>query len=445
MGKFKIALVSLGCDKNRIDSELMLYKLHEEAELVKDPKEAEVIIVNTCGFIETAKEESINTILQMASYKKTHNCKVLVVTGCLTQRYKEDLKELIPEMDIMLGVNDYDKLLKSIKKFLQSGEKSFYYKYSDEKINEGNRILTTPTYTAYVRIAEGCNNFCTYCAIPRIRGKYRSRKKENILKEVESLVKQGVKEIILIAQDTTMYGIDIYGKKVLHELLRDISKVEGLKWIRILYCYPEEITNELIEEIKNNDKVCKYLDLPIQQISNSVLKRMGRKTTKGTIVNIINKLREKIEGITLRTSLIVGFPGETEEEFNELKDFVSDIKLDKLGVFKYSKEEGTPAAIMDNQIDEEVKEKREEEIMMLQQNISKEINKEKIDRIYEVIVENIKEDMYSGRNYEMSPEIDGEIYFEKNENVKIGDIIKVRVTHSLEYDLIGVVYNEFSK
>ncbi|EJE7235840.1 30S ribosomal protein S12 methylthiotransferase RimO [Clostridium sporogenes] len=445
MEKIKVALVSLGCDKNRIDSELMLYKLNEEAELVKDPKEAQVIIVNTCGFIETAKEESINTILQMASYKKTHNCKVLVVTGCLTQRYKGELKELIPEMDIMLGVNDYDKLLESIKVFLKSGEKSFYYKYSDIKINEGNRILTTPTYTAYVRIAEGCNNFCTYCAIPRIRGKYRSREKENILKEVESLAKQGVKEIILIAQDTTMYGIDIYGKKVLHELLRDISKVEGVKWIRLLYCYPEEITKELIEEIKNNDKVCKYLDLPIQQISNSVLKRMGRKTTKETIINIIKKLRKEIEGITLRTSLIVGFPGETEEEFSELKEFVSDIKLDKLGVFKYSKEEGTSAARMEDQIEEEVKEKREEEIMILQQKISKDINKEKIGKIYEVIVEGTKENMYSGRNYEMSPEIDGEIYFEKDENVKIGDIIKVKVTHSLEYDLIGVVYNELSK
>ncbi len=358
MEKIKVALVSLGCDKNRIDSELMLYKLNEEAELVKDPKEAQVIIVNTCGFIETAKEESINTILQMASYKKTHNCKVLVVTGCLTQRYKGELKELIPEMDIMLGVNDYDKLLESIKIFLKSGEKSFYYKYSDIKINEGNRILTTPTYTAYVRIAEGCNNFCTYCAIPRIRGKYRSRSKENILKEVENLARQGVKEIILIAQDTTMYGIDIYDKKVLHELLRDISKVEGVKWIRLLYCYPEEITKELIEEIKNNDKVCKYLDLPIQQISNSVLKRMGRKTTKETIIDIIKKLRKEIKGITLRTSLIVGFPGETEEEFNELKEFVSDIKLDKLGVFKYSKEEGTPAALMDDQIDEKVKRKK---------------------------------------------------------------------------------------
>ncbi len=348
-------------------------------------------------------------------------------------------------MDIMLGVNDYDKLLESIKVFLKSGEKSFYYKYSDIKINEGNRILTTPTYTAYVRIAEGCNNFCTYCAIPRIRGKYRSREKENILKEVESLAKQGVKEIILIAQDTTMYGIDIYGKKVLQELLRDISKVEGVKWIRLLYCYPEEITKELIEEIKNNDKVCKYLDLPIQQISNSVLKRMGRKTTKETIINIIKKLRKEIEGITLRTSLIVGFPGETEEEFSELKEFVSDIKLDKLGVFKYSKEEGTSAARMEDQIEEEVKEKREEEIMILQQKISKDINKEKIGKIYEVIVESTKENMYSGRNYEMSPEIDGEIYFEKDENVKIGDIIKVKVTHSLEYDLIGVVYNELSK
>lgn len=249
----------------------------------------------------------------------------------------------------------------------------------------------------------------------------------------------------MIAQDTTMYGIDIYGKKVLHELLRDISKVEGVKWIRLLYCYPEEITKELIEEIKNNDKVCKYLDLPIQQISNSVLKRMGRKTTKETIINIIKKLRKEIEGITLRTSLIVGFPGETEGEFSELKEFVSDVKLDKLGVFKYSKEEGTSAALMEEQIDEEIKEKREEEIMILQQSISKDINKEKIGKTYEVIVEGTKEDMYYGRNYEMSPEIDGEIYFEKDENVKIGDIIKVKVTHSLEYDLIGVVYNELSK
>ncbi|GAA0735037.1 30S ribosomal protein S12 methylthiotransferase RimO [Clostridium oceanicum] len=445
MNKFKVALISLGCDKNRIDSEIMLSNLNGEGVIVEDPKEADVVIVNTCGFIEESKQQSINTILEMAEYKKSYNCKVLIATGCLTQRYKEDIEKLIPEIDIILGVNDYDKLLDSIKRFIKKGDKSFYYNYSDKVINEGRRILTTPSYSSYVRIAEGCNNFCTYCIIPKIRGKYRSRKKENILKEVENLASQGVKEIILIAQDTTMYGIDLYGKKILPELLRDISKVEGVEWIRILYCYPEEITDELVKEMADNKKVCKYLDIPIQHISNNILKRMGRKTNKEAILNIIEKLRENIEGITLRTSLIVGFPGETKEDFEELKDFIKDTKLDKVGVFKYSKEEGTPAAIMENQIDEEVKEKREEEIMILQQGVSRDINSDKIGKCYDVLVEEFKDNMWYGRSFEMSPEIDGDISFKGNKDIKIGDIIKVMITHALEYDLIGVVQDESCK
>lgn len=445
MNKFKVALISLGCDKNRIDSEIMLSNLNGEGVIVEDPKEADVVIVNTCGFIEESKQQSINTILEMAEYKKSYNCKVLIATGCLTQRYKEDIEKLIPEIDIILGVNDYDKLLDSIKRFIKKGDKSFYYNYSDKVINEGRRILTTPSYSSYVRIAEGCNNFCTYCIIPKIRGKYRSRKKENILKEVENLASQGVKEIILIAQDTTMYGIDLYGKKILPELLRDISKVEGVEWIRVLYCYPEEITDELVKEMEDNKKVCKYLDIPIQHISNNILKRMGRKTNKEAILNIIEKLRENIEGITLRTSLIVGFPGETKEDFEELKDFIKDTKLDKVGVFKYSKEEGTPAAIMENQIDEEVKDKREEEIMILQQGVSRDINSDKIGKCYDVLVEEFKGNMWYGRSFEMSPEIDGDISFKGSDDIKIGDIIKVMITHALEYDLIGVVQDESCK
>lgn len=445
MSKFKVGMVSLGCDKNRVDSELILGSINKFYEITNNPKEAEIIIINTCGFIESAKQESIDTILEMAEYKKTHKCKMIIATGCLTQRYGDELLELIPEIDILMGVNDYMKLHKLIVDFIKTEQRVSSTTYKDEGVNEGERILTTNSHTAYLRIAEGCNNFCTYCIIPKIRGKFRSRSKESILAEATSLVNQGVKEIILIAQDLTNYGEDLYGKNELHVLINEISNIKGLEWIRLLYCYPEEITDELIEVIANNPKVMKYLDLPIQHISNNILKMMARKTNKETIIDKINLLREKVPGITLRTSLIVGFPGETEEDFNELCRFLKNYKLDNVGVFTYSQEEGTAAAKLPNQVDEDVKNKRKEKLMKIQRGIVKDLNKLKIGNIYDTIIDGSTGEYYIGRNYEMAPEIDGLIYITKGKVLKKGDIIKVKITNIMEYDLVGDVWNESSK
>jgi ribosomal protein S12 methylthiotransferase len=445
LSKIKIGLVSLGCDKNRIDSEIILGKVNSslDFEIVNDPKAADVIIVNTCGFIESAKQESINTILEMDEYKTKHNCQVLVVTGCLSQRYQDELKDAMPEIDIMLGVNDYDKLMDMIAAFLNKRSVSMNLRgYSDTNINEGERILTTKPHTAYIRIAEGCDNFCTYCIIPKIRGKYRSRQMENIMREAEALAKNGVKELILVAQDTTRYGIDIYGKKRLHELLSAVSKIHGIEWVRVLYCYPEEIYSELIDTMASNPKVCRYLDIPLQHISDNVLKMMGRRGRKAEITHTIETIREKIENVCLRTSIIVGFPGETEEDFRELCDFISEMKFDNLGVFMYSQEEDTPAAIMKDQIDDETKLSRYNELMSLQQKISKEKNISKVGRVYDVIIEGQKNRRWFGRSYEMSPDIDGLVYIESKYNLEIGSIIKVKITGSMEYDLLGVVYYE---
>lgn len=439
MSKFKVGMVSLGCDKNRVDSELILGSINKFYEITNNPKEAEIIIINTCGFIESAKQESIDTILEMAEYKKTHKCKMIIATGCLTQRYGDELLELIPEIDILMGVNDYMKLHKLIVDFIKTEQRVSSTTYKDEGVNEGERILTTNSHTAYLRIAEGCNNFCTYCIIPKIRGKFRSRSKESILAEATSLVNQGVKEIILIAQDLTNYGEDLYGENELHVLINEISNIKGLEWIRLLYCYPEEITDELIEVIANNPKVMKYLDLPIQHISNNILKMMARKTNKETIIGKINLLREKVPGITLRTSLIVGFPGETEEDFNELCRFLKNYKLDNVGVFTYSQEEGTAAAKLPNQVDEDVKIKRKEKLMNIQRGIVKDLNKLKIGNIYDTIIDGSTGEYYIGRNYEMAPEIDGLIYITKGKVLKKGDIIKVKITNIMEYDLVGDV------
>lgn len=442
MKKYKVGLVSLGCDKNRIDSEIMLGSMSENYEITNDPIEADIIIVNTCGFIEKAKEESINTILEMAEYKTKHNCKLLIATGCLTQRYGKELLELMPELDIILGVNDYFKMNIYIEQFIKDHKKIAKVDYSDENINQGQRVISTGKATAYLRIAEGCNNCCTYCIIPKIRGKYRSRTKESILKEAKELADQGIKEVILIAQDTTRYGTDIYGEKKLHELMHDIAEIEGIEWIRVLYCYPEEIYDEMIAEMKNNDKVCKYIDLPIQHISNSILRKMARKTTKQDIIDKIKLLRKEIPQIVLRTSLIVGFPGETEEDFVELKNFVEEIKLDNLGVFTYSQEEGTPAAKMDNQVEEEVKEKRRDEIMKIQHEVAEEINNLKVGNIYNVLIEGYNGREYIGRSFGMAPDVDGTIIIKDADNLKVGDFIKVQITDRREYDLIGVVFNE---
>lgn len=445
MSKFKVGMVSLGCDKNRVDSELILGSINKFYEITNNPKDAEIIIINTCGFIESAKQESIDTILEMAEYKKTHKCKMIIATGCLTQRYGDELLELIPEIDILMGVNDYMKLHKLIVDFIKTEQRVSSTTYKDEGVNEGERILTTNSHTAYLRIAEGCNNFCTYCIIPKIRGKFRSRSKESILAEANSLVNQGVKEIILIAQDLTNYGEDLYGKNQLHVLVNELSEIEGLEWIRLLYCYPEEITDELIEVIANNPKVMKYLDLPIQHISNNILKMMARKTNKETIIGKIDLLRKKVPGIALRTSLIVGFPGETEEDFNELCSFLKDYKLDNVGVFTYSQEEGTAAAKLPNQIDEDVKIKRKETLMNIQRGIVRDLNKLKIGNIYDTIIDGSTGEYYIGRNYEMAPEIDGLIYVTKKKTLKKGDIIKVKITNVMEYDLVGDVWDESSK
>ncbi len=444
--KYKVGMVSLGCDKNRVDSEIILGKMSSEYEITSNPKDADIIIVNTCGFIESAKQESIDTILEMANYKINYKCKLLIATGCLTQRYGEELRNLIPEIDIMLGVNDYNKINEFITDFIEGNKKaSELLNYSDENINEGKRILTTQKESAYIRIAEGCNNFCTYCIIPKIRGKFRSRKMENIINEAKDLSGSGVKEIILIAQDTTLYGSDIYEKKSLHLLIRELSKIEGIKWIRVLYCYPEEIYDELIDEIASNEKVVKYLDLPIQHISNNILKLMGRKTSKQDIINKINKLREKISGIILRTTFIVGFPKETEEDFNEIIDFIEEYKLDKVGVFTYSQEEDTPAAMMEGQIVEEIKKKREEKLMLVQKGISEQINKLKIGKLYDILVEGYNGKSYYGRSYEMAPDIDASVLFESSKNIEVGEFIKVKIIENMDYDLVGVVVDESCK
>lgn len=443
---YKVGMVSLGCDKNRVDSEIILGKMSNEYEITSNPKDADIIIVNTCGFIESAKQESIDTILEMADYKVNYKCKLLIATGCLTQRYGEELGKLIPEIDIMLGVNDYSKINEFITDFIEGNRiASELLNYSDENINEGKRILTTQKESAYIRIAEGCNNFCTYCIIPKIRGKFRSRKMENIINEARDLSESGVKEIILIAQDTTLYGSDIYGKKTLHLLIQELSKIEGIKWIRVLYCYPEEIYDELIGEIASNEKVVKYLDLPIQHISDNILKLMGRKTSKQDIINKINKLREKVSEIILRTTFIVGFPKETEEDFKEIIEFLKEYKLDKVGVFTYSQEEDTPAARMEGQIIEEIKKKREETLMLVQKDISEEINKLKIGKLYDILVEGYNGEYYHGRSYEMAPDIDANVLFKSSRKIDNGEFVKVKIIENMDYDLVGVVVDESCK
>lgn len=441
MEKLKIGVINLGCDKNRIDSEIIVATVKEKFELINEPENADVIIINTCGFIESSKQESIDTILSMAKYKDENNCKVLIATGCLTQRYGSELLELIPELDIILGVNDYDKLTESIEEVLNTNKKIAYTNYSDSNINTGKRVVTTGNKTAYLRISEGCNNACAYCAIPKIRGRYRSRKMEDIIMEAKELAINGYKEIILVAQDTTSYGIDLYNGKTLHILLRELSKIKSIEWIRVLYCYAEELTDDIIKEFKENEKVCKYIDIPIQHISDNVLKSMRRKGRKKIIKENILKLRNSIPNVVLRTSIIVGFPGETEEDFEELKEFIDEIKFDKLGVFTYSQEEGTAAADMPNQIDEDIKEIRYHELMELQQKVSKGVNRSKVGRTYKVLIENKDGEVYIGRNYEMAPEIDGEVFVEGSKDLKIGQFVNVKIIKALEYDLIGeVVY-----
>ena len=435
-----ILFISLGCDKNLVDTEVMLGLLDSRGyQMVDTEEEADVIVVNTCCFIHDAKEESINTILQMAEYKNTGRLKALIVTGCLAQRYQKEILDEIPEVDGVLGTTSYDKILEAIDEALAG-----HTELKMEDINalpqvETKRLVTTGGHYAYLKIAEGCDKHCTYCIIPKVRGDYRSVPMEKLLKEARELAEGGVKELILVAQETTVYGVDLYGKKKLPELLRKLCEIPGLHWIRILYCYPEEITEELIQVIKEEEKICHYLDLPIQHASDGILKRMGRRTTKQELVDIIGKLRKEIPDIALRTTLITGFPGETQEQHEELMAFVDEMEFERLGVFTYSPEEDTPAATMPDQIPEEVKELRQAELMELQQEIAFEKAEDMIGRELLVMIEGkvVDENAFVGRTYMDAPNVDGLIFVTADQELMSGDFARVKVTGANEYDLIG--------
>ncbi len=437
-----ILFVSLGCDKNLVDTEVMLGLLASRGHQMVDSEEiADVIVINTCCFIHDAKEESIQTILEMAEYKKAGSCKALIVTGCLAQRYKQEIIDEIEEVDAVLGTTSYDKIVEAIDEAL-AGHTSVEMTDIDAlPLVESKRLVTTGGHFAYLKIAEGCDKHCTYCIIPKIRGNFRSVPIERLLKEAEDLVAQGVKEIILVAQETTLYGKDLYGEKSLHKLLRELCKISGLRWIRILYCYPEEITDELIQVIKEEDKICNYLDLPIQHASDGILKRMGRRTSKEQLVEIIGKLRKEIPDIAIRTTLITGFPGETQEQHEELMEFVDEMEFDRLGVFTYSPEEDTPAAVMPDQIPADVKEDRQAELMELQQEIAFDLAEEMIGREVLVMIEGkvADENAYVGRTYKDAPNVDGLIFVESEEELMSGDFARVRITGALEYDLMGEI------
>ena len=441
----KLLFVSLGCDKNLVDSEEMLGLLTGNGfEIVDDETEAEAIVVNTCCFINDAKEESVNTILEMAEYKKAGSCKVLIVTGCMAQRYKNEIIEEVPEVDAVLGTTSYGDILKAINEAME-GKHFEEFKdidYLPEKL--GKRVLTTGGHFGYLKIAEGCDKHCTYCIIPSLRGNYRSVPMERLLKEANELADQGVRELILVAQETTLYGVDLYGKKMLPELLHKLAEIPGIYWIRIQYCYPEEITDELIEAIRTEEKVCHYLDVPIQHASDRILKRMGRRTNQAQLREIIGKLRAAVPDIALRTTMISGFPGETQEDHEEVMRFVDEMEFERLGVFTYSAEEDTPAADFPDQIPEEVKEERRDEIMELQQEIAFEKSESMVGRVLDVMIEGkvADEAAYVGRTYMDAPNVDGYIFVNSGELFMSGDFVRVKVTGSNDYDLIGEVYDE---
>lgn len=443
----KIGIVSLGCPKNLVDSETMLGLIHEENyEITNDPSEAEIIIVNTCGFIESAKEESINTILQMAEYKKSGSCKYIIVTGCLSQRYAEELFSELPEADAIAGVEVYDEIGSIIKRVM-NGERFIMLERSKPDVIYTSketflpRILTTPSYTAYLKIAEGCDNCCSYCAIPKIRGPYRSKPMEQVLKEAKALADNGVKELIVVAQDTTRYGEDLPGGKLLlADLLKELNKIESLKWIRVMYCYPNNFTDELIETFASLDKVCKYVDLPLQHASNRLLASMNRYDTREEVETLLAKLRKRIPGIVIRTTFIVGFPGETNADFEELKEFVEQQRFENAGVFAYSQEEGTVAGAMPNQIPDEIKQERYHELMALQAQISEEIHKDTEGQTLEVLVEGIEEDgsgLHYGRSYREAPDIDGLVFIENPGDIKPGCFVKVNILQGFTYESVG--------
>lgn len=433
----KYVLESLGCSKNLVDAEEMVYILNENGyEMTDDIDDADVAIVNTCGFIESAKEESIDTILNIASHKQK-NLKHLIVTGCLVQRYYKDLKEQIPEIDAFLGTTSYNTIL-NVLQGLSIGKDNSLILSANTKLDHNKKKILTDSYYAYIKIAEGCDNSCTYCIIPKLRGRYVSRPMEEIVDEAKRLVSQNVKEIVLIAQDTSKYGLDIYGEKKLPHLLRELSKIEGIRWIRFLYTYPEDITDELVQEVKNNDKVCSYFDIPVQHASDRILKLMNRSTDKKEISEKINLIRSNIKDAIIRTTLITGFPTESDEDIEELADFVSQMKFDKLGVFPYSREEGTKAGNMDGQIEQDVKNQRAEMIMRLQQDIVRERNESYVGRTFSAIVDEVYEDYVVARSYMDVIEVDTVIYVGTEKTHKKGEFIDVKITDVLDYDLKGV-------
>ena len=450
--KMKVGFVSLGCSKNLIDTEIAIgHFKNNKYEIESDPEKAEIIVINTCGFIESAKEEAINTILEMAEYKKK-KCKYLIVMGCLVQRYYEELVKALPEVDLFIKIDEYDRMWQKIEKLIKEDTVEISTTNTSKKITEMKplpmptydefyeRVITTGKNFAYLKIGEGCSNRCTYCAIPYIRGPFISRPEEEIIEEAKMLASKGIKEIIVIAQDTTKYGVDIYGGPKLAELLQKLSEIPEIKWIRFLYSYPEGITDELIQTVKNNEKICKYFDIPIQHISNKILKRMNRRTNKKEIENLLAKLRKEIPNVTLRTSLIVGFPGETKEDFEELSEFVKKAKFDKLGAFMYSKEEGTPAAKLPDQIHGNTKKSRYNKTMEIQQKISNENLQKKIGQDFEVLVEDISVDgkYLIGRTKQDVPDIDGIVYIENNGTKNlVNKFVKVHITDVKDYDLIG--------
>lgn len=437
-----IFFVSLGCDKNLVDSEMMITSLRKNGfVLTDDIEDADVIVVNTCCFIGDAKEESINTLIEMGGYKEGR-CKLLVAAGCLAQRYHNEIKEDIPEVDLIVGTMGYEDLSEKINEALGGkGVLEFLKDIDYLPTPLTDRDSMSGGYYAYLKIAEGCDKCCTYCVIPKVRGHYRSVPMDNLIAQAKHLVANGAKELILVAQETTLYGKDIYGEKSLPKLLEELSKIDELKWIRILYCYPEEITDELISAIKNLPKVCHYLDMPIQHGSDDVLRRMGRWTNREQIEKTVAKLREEIPDIALRTTLITGFPGETEDDFEQVKEFVKKMEFDRLGVFTYSREEDTPAAEMDGQIDEEVKEARRDEIMQIQQDIAFDKSNSRVGEIYEVMIEGRLPDegVYIARTYMDAPDVDGYVFIQSDYNLDSGDFVKVEVTRSDEYDLIAEI------
>lgn len=437
-----ILFVSLGCDKNLVDSEVMLALLKEKGYSITNVEsEADVCVINTCCFIGDAKEESIENIIEIGKLKETGRLKAIIVTGCLAQRYKEEIFDELPEVDAVLGTMSIEAIVTAVDEVLEGKRFECFTPLEHLPSIKDKRSMTGVSYTGYLKIAEGCNKRCTYCIIPYVRGNYRSVPMEEVLEQAKYLVDNGITELCLVAQETTLYGIDLYGKKCLHELIRKLSELEGLHWIRLLYCYPEEITDELIEEIRDNEKVCHYIDMPLQHSEDTVLKRMGRRTTKAEITERIHKIREMIPDVVLRTTLITGFPGETEEDHQGVMEFIDEMEFGRLGAFTYSAEEGTPAAEMEEQIPEEVKERYRDEIMELQQEISFDVNRRQIGRTLEVVVDGFlyEDEMYACRSYMDAPDIDGMVFVKSDEELLSGDFIKVKITDCNEYDLMGEI------